>query len=163
MTNPFATPPCPHEPAIVEAARSERPAPHLAAHLAVCPTCRDVHATVAWMAGLAAHTDRLADRRRLPNAGQLWWKAQLARRWEAEARAVAPLDMMQRVEAGVGVVSALVLLIALVRALAGSADIGTVVAPAAATGLLASYSLVIAAGVLLVAAASVVALHKLLD
>ena len=69
---------------------------------------------------------------------------------------------MQRVEAGVGVVSALVLLIALVRALAGS-DIGTVVAPAAATGLLAWSSLVIAAGVLLVAAASVAALHKLLD
>ena len=62
------------------------------------------------MSTLAVETERLAGRRRLPEAGQLWWKGQLARRWEAEARAVAPLDRMQRFEIGAGLVAALVLL-----------------------------------------------------
>jgi hypothetical protein len=69
------------------------------------------------MSSLAADTARQADRRRLAEAGQLWWKGQLARRWEAESRAVAPLDRMQRVEVLAGVLAAIVLLASFVRTL----------------------------------------------
>jgi hypothetical protein len=107
---------CEHEPRIVLAARGGRPfaegglPPELEAHVASCAQCREVADTVRWMTTLAAETARLADRRRLPEAGQLWWKGQLARRWEAEARAVAPLDAMQRIEVAAGIVAAAVLL-----------------------------------------------------
>jgi hypothetical protein len=102
--------PCNHESHIVRAVQVGRLTPDVEAHLASCASCREVAETVQWMTALATETARLADRRRLPEAGQLWWKGQLARRWEAEARAVAPLDAMQRVEVGVGLVAAPVLL-----------------------------------------------------
>jgi hypothetical protein len=114
--------PCNHELAIVEAARQGRSTPEVEAHLASCADCRDVHEIVRTMTALADDTDRLADRRRLPEAAQLWWKGQLARRWEAEARAVAPLDMMQRFEVGAALVAALILLAGFFRALAPAAS-----------------------------------------
>jgi len=40
----------------------------------------------------------------------LWWKAQLVRRWDAERRAQAPLDVMERVEIVAGLAAAGVLL-----------------------------------------------------
>jgi hypothetical protein len=33
---------------------------------------------------------------------QIWWKAQLLRRWDAERRVTAPLDFMQPVEVAAG-------------------------------------------------------------
>ena len=98
--------PCDHEQRVVEAVRAGRLMPEIEAHLASCAECREVAEAVRWMSTLAADTARLADRRRLAEAGQLWWKGQLARRWEAEARAVAPLDRMQRVEVLAGVIAA---------------------------------------------------------
>jgi hypothetical protein len=40
----------------------------------------------------------------------LWWKAQLLRRWDAERRAVAPLEVMQPVEIAAGLGAAAFLL-----------------------------------------------------
>jgi hypothetical protein len=37
---------------------------------------------------------------------QLWWKAQLLRRWDARRRAQAPLDIMHPIEIAAGLVSA---------------------------------------------------------
>jgi predicted anti-sigma-YlaC factor YlaD len=163
MTNPFATSGCPREPDIVEAARHGRGTRDLDTHLASCAACREVEATVAALSKLADETAALADRRVLPKPGQLWWKAQLARRWEAETRAVAPLDMMQRVEIGVGVVAAFVLLIAFFRSLGGrAAATGADVVPAVAGWLQGSFTGVIAIAVLLLAAGSVVALRVML-
>lgn len=34
----------------------------------------------------------------LPGAGVIWWKAQLLRRWEAERKVQAPLDVMEPVQ-----------------------------------------------------------------
>jgi hypothetical protein len=102
--------PCEHEARVVIAARHGRLTPEIEAHLGSCAACREVADTVRWIIALADDTARLADRRRMPEAAQLWWKGQLARRWEAEARAVAPLDRMQRIEVAAGVVAALVLL-----------------------------------------------------
>ncbi|HEY6360190.1 MAG TPA: hypothetical protein VIX63_03760 [Vicinamibacterales bacterium] len=41
----------------------------------------------------------------------IWWKAQLIRRWDAERRAQAPLDVMERVEIVAGLAAAAALLI----------------------------------------------------
>ena len=41
---------------------------------------------------------------------QLWWKAQLLRRWDAQRRAQAPIDIMQPVEIAAGLACAGVLL-----------------------------------------------------
>jgi hypothetical protein len=52
----------------------------------------------------------------LPAAGatrdplQLWWKAQLLRRWDAERRAQLPLDVMQPLEIAAGLGAAAFLL-----------------------------------------------------
>jgi hypothetical protein len=102
--------PCEHEARIVRAVRDGRLTPDLEAHLASCAGCREIAEAVGAMTMLAGETMKLAERRRLPEASLLWWKGQLARRWEAEARAVAPLDRMQRIEIAAGIVAALVLL-----------------------------------------------------
>lgn len=156
--------PCNHERRIVEAARTGRMTPDLQAHLAGCAACREVDEAVRWMTALAADTARLADRRRLPEAAQLWWKGQLARRWEAEARAVAPLDTMQRVEVIAGVVAALVLLASFFKALgpeaAGAARGGFW--PTLASLMSSSALTWVVVGVLGAAAASVVMFRRLL-
>jgi len=47
---------------------------------------------------------------RTPDAAQLWCKAKLIARWEAERRAQRPLDFMQPIEIAGGLVAAGVLL-----------------------------------------------------
>jgi predicted anti-sigma-YlaC factor YlaD len=113
--------PCEHEARVVRAMRDGRLTPELEAHVSACAACREIADVVGAMAGLAGETMRLAERRRLPEASQLWWKGQLARRWEAEARAVAPLDRMQRVEVAAGLIAAVVLLGSFVSTLGSSA------------------------------------------
>jgi hypothetical protein len=62
---------------------------------------------------IAAFMARVAQ---LPRAGvsadpmQLWWKAQLLRRWDAERRAQLPLDLMHPIEIAAGLAVAGVLL-----------------------------------------------------
>jgi hypothetical protein len=46
----------------------------------------------------------------VPDSSQLWWKAQLLRKWEAERRAQWPLDIMQPIEIAGGLVAAALLL-----------------------------------------------------
>ena len=115
---------------------------------------------------LAVETARLADRRRLPEAAQLWWKGQLARRWEAEARAVAPLDRMQRIEVAAGIVAAAVLLATLLPRRSGPrppAPARGELLPALA-GLLSTSALAwVVVGVLGAVTASRVMLRRLLD
>ncbi|MGE0446419.1 MAG: hypothetical protein AB7P99_14425 [Vicinamibacterales bacterium] len=48
------------------------------------------------------------DTRLLP--AQIWWKAQLLRRWDAERRVTAPLDFMQPVEVAAGLACVVFLL-----------------------------------------------------
>ena len=48
---------------------------------------------------------------RMPDPELLWVKAQLLRRWEAERRVLAPLDLMEPVQIAAGLVAAGVLLV----------------------------------------------------
>jgi hypothetical protein len=58
----------------------------------------------------------------LPDADVLWLKAELLKRWDAERKAEAPLDLMEPVQVVVGLAAAAVLLVwslpSLIRALA---------------------------------------------
>jgi hypothetical protein len=64
---------------------------------------------VRYMSGLAA--DTLARVPELPGADALWLKAQLVRRWEAQRRIERPLETMQSLHIGLGLVAAVVLLV----------------------------------------------------
>jgi hypothetical protein len=62
--------------------------------------------------GVAAFMGRVAalPTGAVPDPMQLWWKAQLLRRWDAERQAELPLDLMQPIEIAGGLVAAAVLL-----------------------------------------------------
>jgi hypothetical protein len=103
---------CEHEPEVVRLAqRMGEPEAALAAHLRTCASCRETLEVARYMTRLAADTEAIAATRPLPEAGQLWWKARLLQRWNAETRATAPLDWMQRVEVTGGLVAVAILLL----------------------------------------------------
>lgn len=119
------TTPCPWETQVIRAAqagamqtgatqRGAAPADAtVAAHLAGCPACRELFDVAGAMTRLATATQEEARARTLPAAGQIWWKAQLIQRWEAEARATAPVDLMQRAEVIGGLLAGIALLVTL--------------------------------------------------
>jgi hypothetical protein len=45
----------------------------------------------------------------LPDPAVLWFKAQIVKRWDAERRAQAPLDVMEPVQVAIALVAAMVL------------------------------------------------------
>jgi hypothetical protein len=67
----------------------------------------DDRAVAAFMSQVAALTTPMTMRDPRP----LWWKAQLVRRWDAERRAQAPLDLIERIEIVAGLAAAAVLLV----------------------------------------------------
>lgn len=87
---------------------------HPAAHAADCPDCRETLTAVAAMRELADQPIADADRP-APSASYLWWKADLLRRWDAEQRVVEPMEIGERIGAGIGVVGAAILLLWLWR------------------------------------------------
>jgi len=94
---------CREQADVIAAARAGREADErLRAHVAGCASCREAVEVVTWMRRLA---DTTGERRELPPAATIWWKAQLARRWESERRASRPIEQMQRVELGLGLAS----------------------------------------------------------
>jgi hypothetical protein len=73
-------------------------------------------AIAAFMAGLAVTPvpgDPL-----LPEASVLWWKAQLLRRWDAQRRVQAPLDLVETIEIAAGVLAIAVMLVQTMPSLA---------------------------------------------
>lgn len=67
----------------------------------------DERAVAGFMSQVAALTTPMTMRDPRP----LWWKAQLVRRWDAERRAQAPLDLIERIEIVAGLAAAAVLLV----------------------------------------------------
>jgi hypothetical protein len=102
---------CAHEAAVEHAARGGTPDAAITAHLASCAACRETFEIVSVMARFGADAEHLAASRDMPDPSRIWWRARLLQRWEAETRATAPLDIMQRVEVIGGLVAAVVLLI----------------------------------------------------
>jgi predicted anti-sigma-YlaC factor YlaD len=135
------------------------------AHLQTCAACREAFDTARFMTRLAAETDAMAATRELPEPGQLWWKARLLQRWEAETRATAPLDWMQRVEVIAGLIAAAVLLVMIwsdMRGAESSAHASRLlpaIASLLAPGALSSF---IVGGLLLVGCVALFTLRQLL-
>ncbi|HEY8551168.1 MAG TPA: hypothetical protein VIL35_14520 [Vicinamibacterales bacterium] len=153
---------CPLEAEVVASLRRGRADAAVEAHLVECGTCREVADTLRAMLRIAESTEALAERQRLPGAGQLWWKGQLARRWEAEERALAPLDMMQRLEVVIGAVAAVVLLVLLLRSLAGRALIpSTFDLWSALAGVAGTTSFPLLLGAALAAMTAALVVHRL--
>jgi hypothetical protein len=102
---------CAHEAAVERAARGGTPDAALHAHIATCAACRETFEIASWMTRFGADAEDLAASRDLPDPSRIWWRARLLQRWEAETRATAPLDIMQRVEVIGGLIAAAVLLV----------------------------------------------------
>lgn len=83
-------------------------------------------------------------------ASEIWQKAELLRRWDAQRKAAAPIDLGERVQVGIGLVGALALLIWLSRQFPQTAPSPTVMAA-------------IVAGVLLLASAAAFSIWALLS
>ena len=81
-------------------------------HLAGCASCQETMAVATWMQQLAAVP---VVNRPLPDPTYLWWKAELLRRWDAEQRASAPVEVGEQVQVGVGLAAAAALLVWLWR------------------------------------------------
>jgi hypothetical protein len=62
----------------------------------------------AWMTELAAIPLNGGP---LPDARQLWWKAELLKRWDAQRQAVEPIERAEPVHVGIGLAGAGVLLV----------------------------------------------------
>ena len=100
---------CPHEPDVLEAVYTnrwpDRVEPDLRAHVETCQICRDV-LTVAPV--LEADADLTRAEAVVPDAGLVWWRAQMRARAEAARTAVRPITVAQAVglAATVGVIGA---------------------------------------------------------
>ena len=96
---------CDREQAVLDALTSGRWATPwgegIRQHAASCARCSEV----VLIAEALRREEQLAEVR-LPSAGLVWWKAQLAARRAAERRAAQPIALVERVAQAVGALSA---------------------------------------------------------
>ncbi len=95
-------PSCENERAVVEAARSGRCDPVLRTHIAECEVCAEVMLVAELLRQENASMQAGA---LLPNAGQIWWKAQVRSRQEAAEKAIRPIAVAERVGYGFGILA----------------------------------------------------------
>jgi hypothetical protein len=99
---------CEHEAAVRDMARSNADAPALRGHAETCAVCRETLAVTTWMQQLATSA---IDRPPLPDPMHIWLKAEMLRRWDAQRKAaVAPLEVGDRIQIGMGLAGAAALL-----------------------------------------------------
>jgi hypothetical protein len=89
MNMPFY---CEKEPMVIEAVRRGRWEESLQAHAQDCPVCAD-----AVLAARFLEEMRVADllEAKVPDAGWMWWRAQLRARREAARRATQPITLVE--------------------------------------------------------------------
>jgi len=101
-------PQCHREQEVLDAVRSGRWSgawgEEIRTHAAGCPACAEV--VLVAEALLQEHHREQAEVR-LPSAGLVWWKAQLAARRSAEARATQPIALAERFAQAAAVLTAL--------------------------------------------------------
>ena len=88
---------CDQEPKVLEAVRSGHWDESLRVHVASCSVCRDV---VLVSEFLLKENEEAAAQAHLPDAGLVWWKAQLLARREAAQRAVRPIALIEKITGG---------------------------------------------------------------
>jgi hypothetical protein len=118
--------------------RSNIDDPEIRAHADQCAVCRDALAVAVWMRTFSATP---FESPALPNAAHLWWKAQVLRRFDAERKATAPIDVGERTI----VIGAMLLLVWLWRSWqALAAAPASVIAVMITSGLLLTITAVVA-------------------
>jgi hypothetical protein len=90
-----------------------------------------------WMEALAADP---VPQPPAATAADIWQKAELLRRWDAQRKAAAPIEVGERAQVGVGLVGALVLLVWASRQLPANS-----ISPALAAALVATVLLLVSA------------------
>ncbi len=85
---------CEKEQAILAAAQSGRWEDELHAHAAACPVCADVVLVAQFMQNLVEEAGAEAA---LPDAGRIWWKAQLLAKQAAVERATLPIAIVEKI------------------------------------------------------------------
>ena len=85
---------CDHEARMLAQNHGEDEALFVREHLTTCASCRESVEVAAFLRKIAV----MPSPHRLPEASRLWFRAQLVRRWDAERRAAAPIETMQRAE-----------------------------------------------------------------
>lgn len=98
---------CPREAEVLRACESGNWAAGLQEHLATCESCREVEA-VARVLMQAVDAEAAEP---MPEAADIWWRAQWQARQDARARAMRPLDTMERAEPLVALVAVATLLV----------------------------------------------------
>jgi hypothetical protein len=94
---------CEFEDTVAEALTSGQWADDVREHVQRCGHCAELQ--IVWA---ALHTAKPTDESRLPAPGLIWWRGQLDERREAARRAVAAIDIMQKLAVAVALVAAIV-------------------------------------------------------
>lgn len=68
---------CPHEPAVLDAARKNVLPEEVRVHLGACEDCRETFRVARGLSALARET---RPGHSLPSAGQLWWRAEVVKK-----------------------------------------------------------------------------------
>ena len=100
--------PCPRESEVLRAVEEGLWPADLRTHADECQACREVEAVTAALREVVDAEAAMP----LPAAGDLWWKASWQARREARARALRPLDTLERSEPLVALIALVVLLVA---------------------------------------------------
>ncbi|BCS35760.1 hypothetical protein TBR22_A49940 [Luteitalea sp. TBR-22] len=100
--------PCPREPEVLRAVEEGRWPADLRAHAEACQACREVETVTAALREVVDAEAALP----MPAAGDVWWRAAWQARREARARALRPLDTLERSEPLVAMVALVILLVA---------------------------------------------------
>ena len=98
---------CPREAEVLRACESGTWPDGVQGHLATCESCREVEAvTRALMLTVEAEAAEP-----IPDAADIWWRAQWQAKQDARARAMRPLDRIERAEPLVALVAVATLLV----------------------------------------------------
>jgi hypothetical protein len=99
---------CEREAEVRQMVRSGEDAPALRAHASTCEPCHETLVVATWMKAFAASP---LGGPPLPDPTHTWLRAEMLRRWDAQRKAVAPIDVGERVQVGIGLAGALILLL----------------------------------------------------
>lgn len=147
---------CPREPDVRLMARDGGDRAALREHVAECAVCQETLAVSAYMVEVSAlplsKPSTLEPR-------DLWWKAQLLSRWDAQRQAAAPIEVGEQVQIGIGVVGIVALLVYLWRGLATWTTASPGAAPWVLTQLPQTLTAVVIVSILLLVVTAAVAIR----
>lgn len=139
---------CEREAEVRRLVRWNVDAPALRLHAASCGACREALAVAAGMQELARQPIGTSS---LLSPTTLFWKAQILRRWDAQREVATRMELGDRMQVGIGLAAATVLLVWLLRQTLGT--------PA---GLPAALTVVMLASAVLLVTTALIVVRELL-